>query len=49
MSTDIKDVVKEKYGRAALRFTSGDSCCCGAAPADQHSSTTLAQRMDPIT
>jgi SAM-dependent methyltransferase len=24
----IKDVVKEKYGRAALRITSGDSSCC---------------------
>src|SRR3990172_6628271 len=24
----IKDVVKEKYGRAALRVTSGDSSCC---------------------
>jgi arsenite methyltransferase len=31
MSTaDIKDVVKEKYGQAALRVTSGGSSCCGA-------------------
>jgi 2-polyprenyl-3-methyl-5-hydroxy-6-metoxy-1,4-benzoquinol methylase len=29
---DIKDVVKEKYGQAALRVTSGGSSCCGAAP-----------------
>jgi SAM-dependent methyltransferase len=29
-STDIKDVVKEKYGQAALRVTSGGSSCCGA-------------------
>ncbi len=42
MSTDIKEVVKEKYGQAALRVTSGGSGCCGAAPADQHCA-------DPIT
>jgi SAM-dependent methyltransferase len=29
-STDIKEVVKEKYGQAALRVTSGGSSCCGA-------------------
>jgi len=29
-STDIKEVVKEKYGQAALRVTSGGSACCGA-------------------
>ena len=42
MSTDLKDVVKEKYGQAALRVTSGASGCCGAAPADRHCA-------DPIT
>ena len=44
MSTqDIKEVVKEKYGQAALRVTnSGGSSCCGAAPSDQHCA-------DPIT
>src|SRR5579863_326323 len=31
-TTDIKQVVKEKYGQAALRVTSGGSSCCGAAP-----------------
>ena len=35
MSTDIKEIVKEKYGQAALRITSGGSSCCGAAPPDQ--------------
>ncbi len=30
---EIKDVVKEKYGQAALRVTTGGSSCCGAAPA----------------
>ena len=31
MSPDIKTVVKEKYGEAALRVKSGGSSCCGAA------------------
>jgi arsenite methyltransferase len=31
MSTpDIKEVVKEKYGQAALRVKAGGSSCCGA-------------------
>lgn len=30
---EIKDVVKEKYGQAALRVASGGSSCCGAAAA----------------
>ncbi len=38
----IKDVVKEKYGNAALRVTSGGSSCCGASPASEAS-------IDPIT
>jgi arsenite methyltransferase len=29
-SADIKEVVKEKYGQAALRVTSGGNSCCGA-------------------
>src|SRR3990172_2419884 len=37
----IKDVVKEKYGRAALRVTSGDSSCCSAR--------TATAGCDPIT
>jgi arsenite methyltransferase len=32
--TSMKDVVKEKYGSAALRVTAGGSSCCGAAPAN---------------
>ncbi len=41
--TDIKNVVKQKYGQAALRVVAGGgSCCCGAAPADSHCA-------DPIT
>ena len=42
MSTDIKEVVKEKYGQAALRVHSGGSSCCGA-------STALDSCCDPIT
>jgi hypothetical protein len=33
MSTNIKDVVKEKYGQAALCVVNGGSSCCGAAAA----------------
>ena len=29
-NTDIKTAVKQKYGEAALRVTSGGSSCCGA-------------------
>jgi len=32
-STDIKDVVKERYGQAALRVRAGGSSCCGATAA----------------
>src|SRR6267143_1236493 len=41
-STAIKDVVKEKYGQAALRVKTGGSSCCG---------TTAASGLgcDPIT
>jgi arsenite methyltransferase len=31
-TADIKEVVKQKYGEAALRVKSGGSSCCGAAP-----------------
>jgi arsenite methyltransferase len=30
--TDIKEVVKERYGQAALRVKSGGSSCCGSTP-----------------
>jgi SAM-dependent methyltransferase len=38
---DIKDVVKEKYGQAALRVASGGSSCCGAS--------ACGTDVDPIT
>ncbi len=40
--TGIRDVVREKYGAAALRVKSGGSSCCGAAAA-------LDNCCDPIT
>jgi arsenite methyltransferase len=39
----IKDVVREKYGQAALRVTTGGSSCCGA------SATLDGCSVDPIT
>jgi arsenite methyltransferase len=33
-SLDIREVVKEKYGQAALRVSGGGSSCCGALPRD---------------
>jgi arsenite methyltransferase len=41
-SPNIKEVVKEKYGQAALRVTSGGSSCCGA-------SASSGLGCDPIT
>ena len=32
-TTNIKEVVKQKYGEAALRVKTGGSSCCGATPA----------------
>jgi arsenite methyltransferase len=42
MSTDMKEVVREKYGQAALRVVTGGSSCCGASAA-------LEGCCDPIT
>src|ERR1700688_4645952 len=39
---ELKDVVKEKYGQAALRVNTGGSSCCGAGAA-------LDSCCDPIT
>ena len=38
---NIREAVKEKYGQAALRVTTGGSGCCGASPAGS--------ACDPIT
>jgi SAM-dependent methyltransferase len=42
-NADLKEVVKEKYGQAALRVTTGGSSCCGSAPA------STGVNCDPIT
>jgi arsenite methyltransferase len=42
MTSEIKQVVKEKYGQAALRVTNGGSCCCG-------SGRGIGRGTDPIT
>lgn len=39
---ELKEVVKEKYGQAALRVNAGGSSCCGAGAA-------LDNCCDPIT
>src|SRR5271165_2323523 len=41
MTMEIREAVKEKYGQAALRVTTGGSSCCGAA--------TAIDCCDPIT
>ena len=41
-STDVKKIVKEKYGQAALRVKTGGSSCCGATAASS-------LNCDPIT
>jgi SAM-dependent methyltransferase len=41
-ATDLKEIVKEKYGQAALRVKTGGSSCCGATAAS-------ALSCDPIT
>jgi ubiquinone/menaquinone biosynthesis methyltransferase len=42
LKENLKETVKEKYGAAALRATSGGSSCCGSSPASTRCS-------DPIT
>lgn len=46
-TTDVKEVVKQKYGEAALRVTSGGSSCCGAAPASDCCDPITANLYDP--
>jgi len=42
VSRDIKEIVKERYGQAALRVKTGGSSCCGASPSGTG-------QCDPIT
>ena len=41
-TSDLKDIVREKYGQAALRVKAGQSSCCGSAPSSSNC-------CDPIT
>jgi SAM-dependent methyltransferase len=42
--SDVKDIVKDKYGRAALRVVSGEgAACCGSSP------SSCCSGADPIT
>jgi arsenite methyltransferase len=43
----IKEVVKQKYGEAALRVQSGGSSCCGAAPGSGCADPITANLYDP--
>jgi 2-polyprenyl-3-methyl-5-hydroxy-6-metoxy-1,4-benzoquinol methylase len=44
MDVDVKEIVKEKYGEAALRVASGTgNACCGSSP------SSCASGADPIT
>src|SRR5258707_3699300 len=46
--TDIKEVVKEKYGQAALRVKSGGSSCCGPWAASHASCDPIPSKLyDP--
>ena len=40
--TDVKEVVREKYGLAALRVKTSQGVCCGTAPNAEHC-------CDPVT
>ena len=48
-TTDIKEVVKEKYGEAALRVTTGGSTCCGAAAAKSDCCDPITSNLYDVT
>jgi arsenite methyltransferase len=49
MSTsDVKDVIKEKYGQAALRVSSVRSACCGTTASNGCSDPITANLYDPL-
>jgi arsenite methyltransferase len=47
-SPDIKEVVREKYGQAALRVRSGGSSCCGVTPDSGCSDPITSNLYDPF-
>src|ERR1700691_4087324 len=44
---EIKEIVKERYGQAALRVTTGGSSCCGAAAPVDCCDPITAELYDP--
>jgi len=46
--TNIKEVVREKYGQAALRVSSGGSSCCGATPSCGCGDPITSNLYDPL-
>ena len=47
-SENVRAVVKEKYGQAALRVNSGGSSCCGAAPGNSCNDPITANLYDAV-
>jgi SAM-dependent methyltransferase len=45
---NITEVVKERYGQAALRVSTGGSSCCGAAPGNGCSDPITSNLYDPF-
>jgi SAM-dependent methyltransferase len=48
-TSDIKQVVKEKYGQAALGVTTGGSTCCGATPASSGCGDPITSNLYDVT
>jgi SAM-dependent methyltransferase len=48
-ASNIKEVVKEKYGQAALRVSTGGSSCCGAGPASDGGCDPITSNLYDVT
>ena len=47
-SANVKEAVKEKYGQAALRATTGGSSCCGSSPSSGCNDPITSNLYDPL-
>ena len=45
---NVKEAVKEKYGQAALRATTGGSSCCGSSPSSGSNDPITSNLYDPL-
>lgn len=45
---NVKEAVKEKYGQAALRATTGGSSCCGSSPSSGCNDPITSNLYDPL-